>query len=391
MISIIFLSLLILFLIFILIKQINFKNNYIICFLITLFIIIFIININTSLNAVIEGLNLCFNAIIPTVFPFSVICNLLICYDGISIYSRYLGNLFCKPLNLSKNCSFPIIASLICGYPLGAKYCSDIYKLGYINRDEYIRLLNIATNCGPIFILGVIGTSFFSNIEIGYLLLIANYLSVFIVGLLSRRSSRPTVNSVMQIKKSSKSFGDNLKYSIENAINTTLSITGFIVVFTILINLLKDNHQINILIYNLESSINLPTGVLYSLFLGSIEITNGCSSIYNSIFETPLKLALISFLCSFSGLSIIAQASSFISPFGVSIKKYSLLKLLQGLISFLITYFIANLYRGSIETFSSFMSLSAPPKTYIFLIPCFIMLTVYLLMYTFKKLFFHTS
>ena len=354
-------------------------------------IIIFIININTSLNAVIEGLNLCFNAIIPTVFPFSVICNLLICYDGISIYSRYLGNLFCKPLNLSKNCSFPIIASLICGYPLGAKYCSDIYKLGYINRDEYIRLLNIATNCGPIFILGVIGTSFFSNIEIGYLLLIANYLSVFIVGLLSRRSSRPTVNSVMQIKKSSKSFGDNLKYSIENAINTTLSITGFIVVFTILINLLKDNHQINILIYNLESSINLPTGVLYSLFLGSIEITNGCSSIYNSIFETPLKLALISFLCSFSGLSIIAQASSFISPFGVSIKKYSLLKLLQGLISFLITYFIANLYRGSIETFSSFMSLSAPPKTYIFLIPCFIMLTVYLLMYTFKKLFFHTS
>lgn len=391
MISIIFLCTAILLLVIILLKLVNCKKNNIIFLLITLFIFIFIINIKTSLAAVVDGLKLCLNSIIPTMFPFSVICNLLICYDGISIYSKFLGPFFCKPLNLSKNCSFPLVASFICGYPLGAKYCSDIFELGYINRDEYTRLLNIASNCGPIFILGVIGTTLLNNIEAAYILLASNYISIIIIGIITRNNSKKSSFKPIVTTKSSVSLGDNFKNSIENAINTTLSITGFIVIFSVLISLIKENTIITLIINNIESYINIPTGALSSLFLGSIEITNGCSIISSSGFSTSIKLGLISFLCSFSGLSIIAQSSSFISKHGVSIKKYTLLKILQGVISFGLCYFITFFYSGSITAFSSSLFLSTIINPYVFILPTLIIIIIYFVMYLFRKLFFHTS
>lgn len=120
-----------------------------------------------------------------------MICNLLISYDGITVYSKILGPLLCKPLGLSKSCSFPLAASFLCGYPLGAKYCTDIYELGYIDRKEYIRLLNVASNCGPLFIVGSVALAMLGNVKLGYILLIANYLSLIIIGFITKQKPLP--------------------------------------------------------------------------------------------------------------------------------------------------------------------------------------------------------
>lgn len=140
MIYIIILWFLIISLVFILIKQLNIKKNTIICIFISVLIVLFVLNINQCIVAAIDGCKLWYNSILPTTFPFVVICNLLIYYDGINLYSKFLGPLICKPLGLSRNCSFPIVASILCGYPLGAKYCVDLYKMEYIDRNEYERL-----------------------------------------------------------------------------------------------------------------------------------------------------------------------------------------------------------------------------------------------------------
>ena len=95
--------LLIIILSIILIKLLKLSKNQIITIFITLFIILFIINLNTCMQSTFTGLNLVIKAILPTIFPFSVICNLLISYDGVSLYSKILGPLFCKPLKLSKS------------------------------------------------------------------------------------------------------------------------------------------------------------------------------------------------------------------------------------------------------------------------------------------------
>ena len=91
MYTIFILWLLIIVLSIILIKLLKLRKNQIITILITLFIALFIINLSICIESTFTGLNLVIKAILPTLFPFSVICNLIIHYDGISFYSNILG------------------------------------------------------------------------------------------------------------------------------------------------------------------------------------------------------------------------------------------------------------------------------------------------------------
>lgn len=372
-----------------LIKYFKLTKNQIIIILISLGIVIFIINLDTSINSIISGCKLCFYSIIPTIFPFSFICNLLISYDGIPIYSKIIGPLICKPLGLSKNASFAIAASFICGYPLGTKYSSEIYEQGYIDRNEYLRLINIATNCGPIFILGTIGSSLLKNVKFGYILLIANYLSIIFIGLLTRRKRCSANINVNYSSKSSGNFGENFKNAINNALNTTLMVSAFIVLFSLIIGIIKNNASLDIALKSLEHLLNLPENFLSSLFYGSIELTNGANIIASSSINVHIKLSLISFLCSFSGLSIIAQSSAFMSIHNVPMIKYILLKLLQGIFSFIIT-FIASITLNSTISASN-ISYNSYSNHSLCIFMLLLLLVPFVIKKSLNKLLFHIS
>lgn len=377
-------------LIILLIKQLNIKKNTLLCILISILIVLFILNINQCINAAIEGCKLWYFAILPTTFPFLIICNLLISYDGISIYSKVLGPLVCKPLGLSKNCSFPIIASILCGYPLGAKYCANIYSMGYIDKNEYQRLLNIASNVGPLFLIGSVGTSLLGNVSLGYILLVGNYLSAIIIGLITKKKrTTPKSSSLHSAKIEKINFGLAIKNSVENSVNTILSIGGFIVIFSVIISIIKNNIYIPIIFNQLENILHLNPGTLYGLFLGSIEITNGCNILSKLQLSLPIKLGIISFLCSFSGLAIIAQVSSFVSDTNINYNKYIFLKIVQGIISFIITYVLVKFLPTSIVT--STLGLNFKLHSYINLIPILILLVLTLILKIINKLFFHTT
>lgn len=346
--------LLIIILSIILIKLLKLSKNQIITIFITLFIILFIINLNTCMQSTFTGLNLVIKAILPTIFPFSVICNLIIHYDGISFYSNILGPIICKPLKLSNCSSFPIVASLLCGYPLGCKYCCDLYELGYISKEEYLRLLNIASNASPIFLIGSVGAAMIGNIKYGFILLLGNYLAPLIIGFFTKKNTHEFNNSNEYPLKTdgSYNFGIIIKTSIENAINTTLQVGAFVIIFSIIIGIIKNNSLINIIFNNVERLLSLSPNSLYGIFLGSIEYTNGCKILTSISSSIIFKLSAISFICSFSGLSIIGQISSFTGKFNVSLKKYSFIKFIQGIISFIITFIFSSIFIST-ETTSS--------------------------------------
>ncbi len=376
----------IIILIITLLKLLNIKKNYLICFLITFLIVLFAINLDSCIIAAIDGADLVVKAILPTIFPFTVICNLLISFDGISLYSKVIGPLFCKPLGLSKNCSFPIAASFLCGYPLGAKYSSDLYNMGYIKKTEYQRLINIASNAGPIFLIGSIGTAMLSSPIYGYILLIANYLSLIFVGFLTRKKNNNLPSSSTELPSyTKKNFGVILKESIESGISTTLNVSAFVIIFSVIISIIKGNAYINIVFNNLETFLNFPIDSIYSLFLGSIEFTNGCKLIATSTLSINLKLSMISFICSFSGLSILAQVSSFISKDNISMGKYTFWKLIQGVISFVITFVSSKLLLTSVATSSIINKGTNINNIYVFILPILILL---LLTLSFKFIYY---
>ena len=183
------------------------------------------------------------------------------------------------------------------------------------------------------------------DIKLGFILLIGNYLAPMIVGILTIKQSKNLSNmKEVPANTSNINFGTALKSALDNGVNTTLQVGSFVVLFSIIISIIKNNAYISIIFSNIENFLNLPQYSLYGIFLGSVEFTNGCKLITTLPLTIPFKLSIISFICSFSGLSVIAQISSFVSKYNVSLAKYSFYKLIQGIISFFITFVISSVF-----------------------------------------------
>lgn len=335
-----------------LIKQLKIKGNVIFSLILTLTVIYFIINPKIAMEASLSGAKLFFYSVLPTMFPFMVICNMIINLDGIKLYSKILGPILCKPLGLSYPCSFALIASFLCGYPLGAKYTTDLYKKGAISHEEFVRLLNIASNIGPLFLIGAVGTSMLGNSTLGYLLLIPSYTSAIIIGILSKNKKGEKQSSLYKeyhIKKSSSfNLGEVIKKSIEDASLNILILCGYVIMFSVIINMIKTILISTGSLNFISSFFNIPIDIIKGLFLGSIEVTNGCNIIASSNLSVFIKLLLLSFLSSFGGISIIMQTSSFFYKENVSIKRYFSYKLLQGIIAFIVMFFAYMLFKNNL-------------------------------------------
>ena len=381
MISIFILAMLIFIFIFIILKKLNIEKDIYICFFITLFTVLFFINMDLSLNSIKLGLELCFNSIIPSIFSFSLICNLLIIFNGIEIYSKILGPIICKPFRLSLNCSFVLVSSFLCGYPLGAKYASDAYENNLISLEEYKRILNIASNSGPVFILGVLGLSLLGDIKYGYVIILSTLISIFFISLIIK-PAKNTIKSDFNKNKAIPKIGIALQYAIENAIKTTLNVCGYVIAFSLIITILKNLQFIQLFFNNIENFFSLPKQSLYGLFLGSVELTNGCNLIANTELSLHLKISIISFFCAFGGMSVIFQTSSFFKSNKISILKYAFFKLVQGIIAFIAAYILSIVFFNDIS--ASSIKHTYFNSNYLFIISLLILLLPFVINKLFK-------
>ncbi|MCR1974848.1 sporulation integral membrane protein YlbJ [Clostridium sporogenes] len=323
-----------LFLIFILLFKLFKNENIIITFLCSILIIYIIIAPRFCIEATLSGAKLFFYKVFPSLFPFLILTNIIINYGGVHIYSKLFGKILCAPLKLKKECSFPLIVSALCGYPLGAKYSCDLYENGDINFSTLERLINIASNAGPLFIIGSVGTSMLGNPYAGYVLLLSNYISCIIVGLIvPSRNTKMYRDFKKNFKISNKNIGESLKNSIDGAIKTCIGVAGFVILFSLLLNILKNNFLFKFLLNKLCIFFNIDKNLIEGFLLGLVEMTNGCYLISTSSIDISKKLILISFLLAFSGFSIISQVYSFTYKQGINIKRYIKIKFIQGLIA----------------------------------------------------------
>jgi sporulation integral membrane protein YlbJ len=324
----------ILFLILILLFKLLKNENIIITFLCSIIIIYIIIAPKFCIEATLSGAKLFFYKVFPSLFPFVILTNIIINYGGVHIYSKIFGKILCTPLKLKKECSFPLIISALCGYPLGAKYSCDLYQNKDINFSTLERLINIASNAGPLFIIGSVGTSMLGNPYAGYVLLLSNYISCIIIGIiLPNRTTKMYRDFKENFNIPNKNIGESFKNSIEGAIKTCVSVAGFVILFSLLLSIIKNNFIFKFLLNNLCLYFNIDKNLIEGFLLGLVEMTNGCYLISTSSIDISKKIILISFLLAFSGFSIISQVYSFTYKQGVDIKRYIKIKFVQGVIA----------------------------------------------------------
>lgn len=151
-------------------------------FFLTITLMLILLNPTLCISSAHHGVELFYNSVFPSLFPFTVITGLILSFNGVNVYSRIFGRLLCKPLNLPSSASFPLIVSLICGFPLGAKYTGIMSKDNHLNYDNATTTLIVASNASPLFVIGIVGGALLQNIKLGYILFFINVITCYITG-----------------------------------------------------------------------------------------------------------------------------------------------------------------------------------------------------------------
>lgn len=293
------------------------KLKYIV---LTLILIVFILNIKVVINSTYDASVLFFKKVFITIFPFIILCDILIYFNYHLFIKRIFGKLINKIFNIDSNTSIIFILSVLTSHPSNAVYIKNLLDNKIIDIKTANRILIYTYFPSIAFVIGVIGISLYNSFKIGLLLWIICFINNILIGLYLRKDNSYIERSNSETKDIS--FFECFKLSILKAINTSFIILGNLIVFTIIINLLVRYIPIN------------PT--ILSILTGFLELTSGVISI--SLLNIPfnIKFALTSLILNFSSLSILFQSFSILSDYKINIKKTLTIKLMFSIITFLL-------------------------------------------------------
>lgn len=288
-----------------------------------------------SMQAGRDGLLLCYNVIIPSLFPFFVLSSLVVELG----MARYLGRMLegiMEPLfHVGGVCASALILGFIGGYPVGARTAINLYEKGLCSRTEAERLLAFCNNSGPAFILGVVGTGVFASGKIGLLLYLTHMAASICVGVLfrfykagehtpSRRSASPTFQTAR--------FTTAFTGSVRSCFQSVLNICAFVVFFTVAIRLLFLSGVMTALARTLAGLL-VPLGLDQSwaekLLTGVLEISSGVTSLTGDG-ALAGRVSMAAFMLGWAGLSVHCQVLSFVGDSGLSPWTYLVGKAMHG-------------------------------------------------------------
>jgi len=292
-----------------------------------------------------KALELCFNIIIPSLFPFFVISRLILSTGVIHTISRLFKPIMRPLFNLPGSAAFPLIAGWFSGYPAGAKYTVDLYEKGMLSQSESERLLAFCNNSGPLFIVGAVGTGYFHSPRLGLVLLASHLFASITIGIASGIISRKKDAADKGIMfepavKQTEINGHILTDAVINSTTVLLQICGTIFFFAVAVQAL-DAVGVFAFISKLAA---LVTGVsnasfdIIKIFLaGSLEITYGLF-LLSSAESIPvmLKVLLSSLFCGFGGFSVHTQVTG-LCPSGFKFRNYYFGKIIHGVLASVFT------------------------------------------------------
>lgn len=317
---------------------------YIFSAIIFILLVFCIISPSDMINATKNGITLWFSIVLPSLFPFLILSDLIQKTAITRIFSKLLSPIM-KPLfKLPGISSFALFLGMTGGYPIGAKITSDLRKNNSISKIHARRLISFSNNSGPLFISGAIGIGLYRNPTIGLLLLISHYISAIFVGFFfrfykSKENSKTSESNIQfEVIELSK-LGQMLSNTIKKACNVVIIIGGFIVLFSIISTILE---KTGILLFISKILMpKLPIELSTSIITGILEVTNGVNKIAElssiSLFE---KIIITSALVGFGGFSVHMQTLSVLSDSDIGVSTYFIGKTMQGIISGIISYIL---------------------------------------------------
>lgn len=281
-----------------------------------------------------EGLLLWFQIILPTLFPFVLITNLLLVTGNIHYISSAFGKVLSRLFAVSMNGSFAVIVGFLCGYPMGAKTAADLTRSGYISREEGNYLLSFCNNTSPVFILNFIVWKSLKNDRLLLPTLIILMISPVIVSFFTRKyylngrrsfseletcsrmaSYSSGADKTVSLRKGNWTFQD-VDDCIMNSFETLVKVGGYIILFSVILTLCRQ--------------LPVSSGAA-ACFLPVLEVTNGIAMLGDMELPLQIQYPAILALTSFGGICAAAQTQCMVQNAGFPILPYVIEKLAAAL------------------------------------------------------------
>lgn len=276
-------------------------------------LVILVLDAETAINGAKDGVLLCINVILPSLFPFFILTAILN-----SILAGTQWNIL-RPLG--KLCGIPaggesmLLLGLLGGYPVGAQCINQAYRNKIIDRSTAQRMLGFCNNAGPAFIFGMLG-SLFSSKAAPWCLWCTQIMSAIFVGIILPGKTR----SVCLISEKNKV---NLTTAIDISIKNLAKICAWVVLFRVLLVFLQ-----RWFMWMLPSA-------WQTVITGILELSNGCISV-KDLQPQGLQYILATGMISFGGLCVGMQTQSVTQDIGLGL--YFPGKLLQAYISIIFSW-----------------------------------------------------
>ncbi len=254
-----------------------------------------------------EGLRLCGELIVPSLFPFFVLSLLLGKLGFPEALGRQLSPLAERLFQVSGKGATALFIGLTGGYPMGAAYLAELLERGEISPRESERLLGFCNNSGPAFLVGAIGAGVFGSVKAGLLLYGSHILAAISAGILLRPGEDPDRYPPLSPSAAPLSFSRALSEAVRGTVPALLSVCGFVILFTVFTGLLKANGFLALFSTILTRFLPLGTQQSLALLLGFWELGSGVGALRGLVLS-PASLALAAGLVGWGGVSVLFQS-----------------------------------------------------------------------------------
>jgi len=249
--------------------------------------LVIIFDTRTAIVSAREGVSLCLQTLIPSLFPFFVL-------SGV-INSSLLGQNLRLLQPVGQICKIPkgteslLVLGLLAGYPIGAQLITQAYKAGKISKRSALRMLGFCNNVGPAFLFGIL-SPLFSSIKTIWIFWCIHILSALITGCVLPSSETETTHITPSV---AISFSE----SLQKAIKATAGVCGWVILFRVVLGFCN-----RWFLWLFPASVQI-------LFSGILEMSNGCVLLHN-ISNEGERFILSGIMLAFGGLCVGMQTIS---------------------------------------------------------------------------------
>ena len=282
------------------------------CYMSLFIMILFFKNADAAALWVSEGLRLCAQKLIPSLFPFMVISSLAISCGLGELVTRILGRPFQLLFGIEGEGAVAVILGWICGFPVGAKCACELYGSQRISHAECTRLLCICGTPSPAFLISTVGGAMLGSRSQGLCLYLISLTSSLILGVLLKFISplpeRCGQSCAENAPPRSVGIAKSVTAAVCDSARGMLCVCGFVVFFSAFLGVMR----------SALSFIAIPS-TANALLFAFFELTTGLSAIIGT--GTALSLPLCALAVGWSGMSVHFQTISICSA-PVSFKPY---------------------------------------------------------------------